>query len=343
MKGNLSDDRERYESGRPKPTSRTVATAKGTNRKHWKLGIKYATRKFQSRGKLRTLRQVDFPTVLSWPEKKCFSILKKAGVFGDRRNRRCWVCKAAMVPESQTQAYRCVNRQCSGQRPRLYSWQFSFTPFGGRLRGGHPKDCKAFVCAAYLCSLKCPQDSSWHVLGRSQDYTDLTFRQLRVCAAFAQLQESKAMRLDPGMVDIDGTRTFGKSKTFDKRTLTAKAKSQLRKKPTTRSGKPVSKKPASMIHAGRFLLLKHRTSGQQAVLPLPDRKTKRDALGPPESKDEVLPLLKTKLCSTKHIVGSDASKGLQGAMKEMNLTAATARRSHPESADQLNLVCQKFT
>ena len=129
MKGNLSDDRERYESERPKPTSRTVATAKGTNRKHWKLGIRYATPKFQSRGKLRTLRQVDFPTVLSWPEKKCFSILKKAGVFGDRRNRRCWVCKAAMVPESQTQAYRCVNRQCSGQRPRLYSWQFSFTPF----------------------------------------------------------------------------------------------------------------------------------------------------------------------------------------------------------------------
>ena len=101
----------------------------------------------------------------------------------------------------------------------------------------------------------------------------------------------------------------------------------LRKKPAVRSGKAASKKPASMIHAGRFLLLKHRTSGQKAALPLQKRITKKGAPGPSESKDEVLPLLKTKLCSSKQIVGSDASKGLQGDYKEMNLTATTARHS----------------
>ena len=83
---------------------------------------------------------------------------------------------------------------------------------------------------------------------------------------------------DPGTVDVNGARTFGKLKPFDKRALTAKAKAQLRKKPAVRSGKAASKKPASMIHT---------TSGQhqQAVLPLNKRITKKGAPGPPESKD----------------------------------------------------------
>ena len=111
----------------------------------------------------------------------------------------------------------------------------------------------------------------------------------------------------------------------------------LRKKPAVRSGKAASKKPASMIHAGRFLLLKHRTSGQKAALPLQKRITKKGAPGPSESKDEVLPLLKTKLCSSKQIVGSDASKGLQGDYKEMNLTATTARHSQSEYTPTVTL------
>ena len=141
-----------------------------------------------------------------------------------------------MLPEKSQSSYRCSNRTCPGERPRLYSWQYSFTPFGARLRAGHQLDCKGFLLATYLCSLRVPQDSAWHIVGRSQDYIDATYRTLRVCAASEQLERSKQMLLDPGVVDVDGTRTIGKKKIFDKRTFTAAAKSRMGK---------VLKKPAA--------------------------------------------------------------------------------------------------
>ena len=235
-----------------------------------------------------------------------------------------------MLPEKSQSSYRCSNRTCPGERPRLYSWQYSFTPFGARLRAGHQLDCKGFLLATYLCSLRVPQDSAWHIVGRSQDYIDATYRTLRVCAASEQLERSKQMLLDPGVVDVDGTRTIGKKKIFDKRTFTAAAKSRMGKVLKKPAAGQLKKKPASMMHGGHLLLLKHRTSDQQAVVPLPRRITAKGAPGPPESKEEVLPLLQSKLDKEKHIAGSDSSKGLQGAFKDIGVLASQARHSLSE-------------
>ena len=153
----------------------------------------------------------------------------------------------------------------------------------------------------------------------------------RVCAASQQLAKSKKRVMEAGMVDVDGTRTIGKKKIFDKRTFSAAAKSQGRKVQKKPAARTVRKKPASMMHGGRLLLLKHRTSGQQAVMPLPRRITAKGAPGPPESKEEVLPLLRSKLDNKEHVVGSDFSVGLQGAYKQLGLVASSARHSLSEN------------
>ena len=54
------------------------------------------------------------------------------------------------------------------------------------------------------------------------------------------------------------------------------------------------------------------------------------APGPPETAEEVLPIIRKKLKAGKHIVGSDASKGLASTCKSLKVAAATARHSLSE-------------
>ena len=75
MKQKLKDEKARYGSGRLKPTSRTIATSKGTNREHWKMGIAYAKKKIVSRGKLRILKQKSMADYFGMSEKKCHTLL----------------------------------------------------------------------------------------------------------------------------------------------------------------------------------------------------------------------------------------------------------------------------
>ena len=83
-------------------------------------------------------------------------------------------------------------------------------------------------------------------------------------------------------------------------------------------------------HAGRFLVAVSRKDKQTAWFPLPDKHTMQNAPGPPETTEEILPIMSRKLDSQKHMVASDSSKGIAAACKALNLPSATARHSLSE-------------
>ena len=95
--------------------------------------------------------------------------------------------------------------------------------------------------------------------------------------------------------------------------------------------------PTSCYASGSLSTLLHELDGVGVgvgwggVIPTqPDRPTSSGAPGPPETVDEVLPILKNKVHKKWHIFGSDASKGLKGARKQLEVEAATARHSLSE-------------
>ena len=175
------------------------------------------------------------------------------------------------------------------------------------------------------------------MIGRTQEFTDATFKIIRIVAAHQYLVCSQAAVFKPGVVEVDGTRCYGKKKTLDKRKLKASAKQKMLKaqkdkvkqfKKTKRT--PLKKPAGTAIHAGRFLMVKHRQSSSSAVLPLPRRSTAAAAPGPPETTSEVVPLLQDRLSAKHHLIGSDSSKGLAGAWKQLGLTSVRAKHSQSE-------------
>ena len=144
--------------------------------------------------------------------------------------------------------------------------------------------------------------------------------------------ESKHAVLPAGIVEWDSART-AVAKKKDRRTMTAHAKAAAKKRLQQVLKRPsAQKKPASKVavHAGRLLLGAHRSSKQKILLPLPNKTTEKHAPGPPESKEEIIGWLKNKTDPARHVVGSDASKGLRSAFKEIGVEQATAKHSQSE-------------
>ena len=147
-----------------------------------------------------------------------------------------------------------------------------------------------------------------------------------------RMHESKHAVLPAGIVEWDSART-AVAKKKDRRTMTAHAKAAAKKRLQQVLKRPsAQKKPASKVavHAGRLLLGAHRSSKQKILLPLPNKTTERHAPGPPESKEEIIGWLKNKTDPARHVVGSDASKGLRSAFKEIGVEQATAKHSQSE-------------
>ena len=154
---------DRYPSGRKRlPPSRSIATGSGVNREHHKLGIVYSHKTPSNRGVLRQLSQADFADLCTWSERTCAQYLQKRGVFGTKEHRKCWVRRSKMAPTSDPDVLRCTWRS-PGSQPRLHNPKYSHTPFGGRLRGGHPMDHAGFLRCCYVAALRTPQDSAWHL------------------------------------------------------------------------------------------------------------------------------------------------------------------------------------
>ena len=147
-----------------------------------------------------------------------------------------------------------------------------------------------------------------------------------------RMHESKHAVLPAGIVEWDSART-AVAKKKDRRTMTAHAKAAAKKRLQQVLKRPsAQKKPASKVavHAGRLLLGAHRSSKQKILLPLPNKRTEKHAPGPPESKEEIIGWLKKKTDPARHVVGSDASKGLRSAFKEIGVEQATAKHSQSE-------------
>ena len=138
------------------------------------------------------------------------------------------------------------------------------------------------------------------------------------------------MKLDfaPGVLEIDSCRATSQKKPVDKRKPSAKAKAACKRPASKKTYKKPSAK--AQIHGGRFLVAVSRKRKEAAFFPLPNRATVAGAPGPPETAAEVLPVIGKKVISYKHIVGSDASKGLAAACKQLKVPAATARHSLSE-------------
>eukprot|EP00434_Breviolum_minutum_P001356 symbB.v1.2.001189.t1/scaffold50.1/size381796/4 len=168
-------------------------------------------------------------------------------------------------------------------------------------------------------------DATVHLIGKSAEYVAEVCRQVRFVCAWKQMQMSLETELPDGIVEWDSTRTAVKRKK-DKRVLKASAKARM-KRPAA-----VRKKPASSVavHSGRLLLGTHRGSDKKLVLPLPPKSTSSKAPGPPETVEEVYPWIASKTNAKRHVVGSDSSKGLQGACQRLNLPQAQARHSLSE-------------
>ena len=182
---------------------------------------------------------------------------------------------------------------------------------------------QGFVRTVYCVSAKIPQDAAAHIVGRSHDYVDSIYKQARMVTGWAEFQKNKSMTFDAGILEVDSCRTA------TRKNKVGSKKRKMTKKP---AGNTVAKKPTSKVavHGGRFLVAVSRKNKQSAFYPLPDRFTATSAPGPPETLDEVVPLLQHKVNPSKHILGSDASKGLKGARKKLNLEAVTARHSLSE-------------
>lgn len=123
MKRSLGSDRPRYANGRPKPTSRTVATSSGVNREFHKIGIRYGPKQRGSSARpMRDLKQSSFAEMSTWNERKCERWLQTNGLLGKKTGHCCWICKAKMVGTGQHDVLRCSNPQCPGDRPRALAF-----------------------------------------------------------------------------------------------------------------------------------------------------------------------------------------------------------------------------
>lgn len=233
-----------------------------------------------------------------------------------------------MTSTSDKNVLRCSNAVCSGGRPRINQWRTAWSPFGARARGGrggHNLEPHKFLQAIYCAALRIPQDATVHMIGKSEEYVAEVCRQVRFVCAWKQMQMSLQTELPDGIVEWDSTRTAVKRKK-DKRVLKACAKARM-KRPAA-----VRKKPASSVavHSGRLLLGTHRGSDKKVLLLLPLKSISSKAPGPPETVEEVYPWIASKTNAKRHVVGSDSSKGLQGACQRLNLPQAQARHSLSE-------------
>ena len=81
MKRSLRSDRPRYPNGRPKPTSRTVATSSGVNRKFHQQGLKYSPEKASPSRPMRDLKQIPFAELCRWSERMREMVDKERAIW----------------------------------------------------------------------------------------------------------------------------------------------------------------------------------------------------------------------------------------------------------------------
>lgn len=157
------------------------------------------------------------------------------------------------------------------------NWRYAYTPFLARMRGGHAPDMQGFMRTVYCASVKVPQDSAAHIVGRSHDYVVGIYKMIRFVMACAELQKNVKLGFAPGVLEIDSCRTTSQKKPVDKRKLSAKAKAACKRPASKKTYKKPSAK--AQIDGGRFLVAVSRKRKEAAFFPLPNRATVAGAPG----------------------------------------------------------------
>ena len=111
------------------------------------------------------------------------------------------------------------------------------------------------------------------------------YRCIKIALAHTELHSGRDDEFGPGTLEFDGTAT-----------LTSRAAS---KKYNT--------------HCGRFLVVFHRESGRYALEPLGDKDVKKGGAPPPESIEDVRPLMQ-KTIRGHHIVSTDSAPAFKSVV-----------------------------
>ena len=89
-----------------------------------------------------------------------------------------------------------------------------------------------------------------------------------------------------GILEVDTTATSSKKKVYDKRLLTAAAKTKVKKRAEKQKKTGKQPKPKVRVRGGRLLLFAHRQTKRRVAIPLPDKVTAGNAPEPPETVNE---------------------------------------------------------
>ena len=109
---------------------------------------------------------------------------------------------------------------------------------------------------------------------------------IRHCAAYAELHEGRALQFGPGVLEADATKINV---------------SRIQKKKNT--------------HCGRFLIIRHRGTGEYALEPLSNKSVKKGAPPPPEAYDEIKQPLVAKV-NRNNIMSTDSGWALKKVLKK---------------------------
>ncbi|CAE7193682.1 unnamed protein product [Symbiodinium natans] len=188
MKGSLKDGPGRYSSGRRKPQSQKIARSDGTNKQFHKLGLSYRGCAKCRGHKLRDLKQISFPEVCAWSEKRCRDwrgLHAMASSVSDAAENAgavaaAWLLlgvlsyfAAKIVPAAPIDLVPCID------------YKYGHTLCFSLLSGGAGPDCQGLVRGMYVWSTRVPVD---------------------VAGAFQQMQNNLATRFPAGVIEFDGMR-----------------------------------------------------------------------------------------------------------------------------------------
>lgn len=258
----------RISRAKENPTDKTTVYAKATDTK---------------RVIIRNLKQDSYPKITALTDAQAEAVLRKElKVLGPAGSFICWTCGAKMrirMIRGKRSAV-CQKRGKDRHYVQVTNPDYAHTPIGRFLRGGARKGaCKLWVRSMYLTGLKTAQDSYRHLLGdggedSSRNWYDIN----RHATAFAEFYTGKTMDFDAGVLELDATKTN------------------------------ISRRDSKVnVHNGRFLVVHHRDSGKYGLVPLASKSVKKGAPPPPESFDEVAPVMDAKV-KEKHVCATDSAQ-----------------------------------
>ena len=206
---------------------------------------------------------------------------------------RCWCCGEVMAWKNGFELRCQSGRKC--KRPLLRNPEFAFTPFYRKQQSGSRDDIDfvSFVRSAWTLGCKIQNDAALHLVKSPDTKTETArtriFREYRlhkIALAFAELDNAQKIEYPIDVLEVD----------------------------TARHGSRKDTSTGNRIHTGRQLLFKTRKSKQWSTHPLPTSTSSGSRGSKPETKEEVTPLVTSKM-PHGGLLAADGAKAWQSAAR----------------------------